>query len=553
MQATLPAGDFERRTTAPWLWNDNGQRTRKISKIFEEALRHHRAGRIDDALELYRQVLALDPVHGDASINSGAAFVTQGRIEDAIGYYERGLAAGPAQPAVHYNFGNALARAGRIDDAIFQYRHAIALQPDYAEACNNLGNMLMAKGLSDDAAVQYRRAIALRPGHAGAHNNLGNVLRDQGLFNEAMRHFDHAIAFDPSNAEAHYNRAEIRTFRAGDEDLKALESLAGTKELPSRQKPFVHFALAKALEDIGDYPRAFTHLRWGNGFRRSAIHYDERATLDLFTRISTVFDRGVMERLRGSGDPSEAPVFVLGMPRSGSSLIEQILASHPQIHGAGEREDLIDVAGGGFPESFPEKIGSLAPSVLREMGRSYVNRLAAVAGDRTRIVDKLPANFLRIGLIRLILPNARIIHTMRDPLDTCVSCYSKLFTAGQDFSYDLGETGRYYRAYAGLMEHWRSVLAPGAMLEVAYEDVVNDLEGQARRLIEYCGLRWDDRCLSFHKNTRPVKTASSVQVRRPISRSSLHRWRRYEAELGPLLDALGDAVPGKTARFATAA
>ena len=173
------------------------------------------------------------------------------------------------------------------------------------------------------------------------------------------------------------------------------------------------------------------------------------------------------------------------------------------------------------------------------MGRCYLRRLPAAPGGHVRIIDKLPANFQRIGLIRLILPNARIIHTVRNPVDTCLSCYSRLFTGGQNFSYDLGELGRYYRAYTDLMRHWRDVLPPGAMLEVAYEDVVSDLEGQARRLVDYCGLKWDDQCLSFHENTRTVRTSSAVQVRRPLYRSSVHRWRRYEAELGPLLEALG--------------
>jgi hypothetical protein len=244
-----------------------------------------------------------------------------------------------------------------------------------------------------------------------------------------------------------------------------------------------------------------------------------------------VFDRNLLEKLQGAGDPSSTPVFVLGMPRSGSTLIEQILASHPQIHGAGETEDLAEC----LPAGFPECLSTADASAIREIGRAYLSRLPQ---GRQRVVNKLPHNFLRIGLIRLALPNARIIHTERNPLDTCVSCYSKLFTAGQNFSYDLGELGRYYRLYSGLMDHWRSVLPADAMLHVAYEDVVEDLEGQARRLIEYCGLPWDDRCLDFYKTNRTVRTASAVQVRKPLFRSSVERWKKYEAGLGPLLSEL---------------
>jgi hypothetical protein len=225
------------------------------------------------------------------------------------------------------------------------------------------------------------------------------------------------------------------------------------------------------------------------------------------------------------------------MPRSGSTLIEQILAGHPQIHAAGELGDLEKASRRSTP--FPECIPALDASDLRKIGQDYLARIPVLASGQTRIVNKLPDNFLRIGLIRLILPNARIIHTVRDPIDTCVSCYSKLFASGQYFSYELGELGRYYNRYRELMDHWRSILPSGVMLEVSYEDVVNDVEGQARRLMEYCGLPWDDRCVSFHQTTRLVKTASAVQVRKPLFRSSLQRWRKYEPSIGPLLQALG--------------
>jgi hypothetical protein len=218
------------------------------------------------------------------------------------------------------------------------------------------------------------------------------------------------------------------------------------------------------------------------------------------------------------------------------------------MHGAGELGDLEKAAGA---VSFPECIPALGAVDWRRIGQAYLAGLPRLPPGKIRIVDKLPGNFLRIGLIRLILPNARIIHTVRDPADTCVSCYSKLFTSGQHFSYEMGELGRYYRCYSELMTHWRSVLPPGAMLDVAYEDVVDDLEGQARRLISYCGMPWDDRCVDFHKTRRPVKTASAVQVRRPLFRSSLERWRHYEAGIGPLLQALGDVLPDRAMAAST--
>jgi tetratricopeptide (TPR) repeat protein len=518
-----------------------------VQGIFDDALRHHMAGRIGDAVARYKHVLFLQPDFADGHNNLGVALAAQGRIDDAVARYRRALSLrpdnaaahgnlgvalaaqgrnadavthygralllDPSQAGIHYNLGIALSAQGRIAEAVTHYQRAVTLDPNYADAHNNLGNLLEAQDNSVEAMTHYGRAIAINPRHAEAHNNVGNMFREHGKFDNALAHYGRAIAIAPANAEAHFHRAEIKTFHRGDTDLAVLEALAGKDDLPANKAPFVHFALAKALEDCGDYERAFEHLRRGNELKRSQIHYNEPAVARNFQRIK-------YDRCEGEGNPSSVPIFVLGMPRSGSTLIEQILASHPQIQGAGERPAVWDT---GAPYD----------------ARTYLAGLPSLAEGKIRIVDKLPENFLRIGLIRLILPNARIIHTMRDPIDTCVSCYSKLFTSGQHFSYDMGELGRYYRRYRDLMTHWRSVLPPGDILDVAYEDVVDDLEGQARRMIDYCGLPWDDRCLSFHRTIRPVKTASAVQVRQPLFRSSLQRWRKYEDGIGPLLQELG--------------
>jgi tetratricopeptide (TPR) repeat protein len=436
-------------------------------------------------------------------------------------------------------------RAGRIDDAVAHYQRALFLRPDNADAHNNLGLAFAAQGRIDEAVTHYERATVLNPDHAGAHGNLGIILKDQGKFDEAMARYGRALAIRPDYAEIQYYRAEIKTFHRGDADLAELQALADRDGLPENKAPYIHFALAKALEDSGDHAGAFEHLRKGNALKRRQVDYDEKSHVERFQRIAAVFDANLFARFHGSGDPSSVPVFVLGMPRSGSTLIEQILASHPQVHGAGELTDLdAAVSGvlsaGNWPGQYPDCVPALDGVTLRRIGQSYLSRLPALTDGAVRIVDKMPNNFNDIGLIRLVLPNARIIHTTRHPIDTCVSCYSKLFLNGQYFSYDLAELGRYYRGYRELMTHWRSVLPSGAMLEVSYEDVVDDLEGQARRLIDYCGLPWDDHCISFYKTIRLVKTASAAQVRQPLFRTSLQRWRKYEAGLTPLLQELGD-------------
>jgi tetratricopeptide (TPR) repeat protein len=445
-------------------------------------------------------------------------------------------------PFFHNNLGNALMDQGHPEDAVMCYKRAIALKPDYAEAYSNLGTVLTSQDKFDDAVAFYKRAIALKPDYAEAYSNLGLAFHSKGRFDDALAQYGQAIAINPDYAEAHFYRAQIKTFCSGDSDMKALEDLAAASDrIPAGKRPYIHFAFAKALEDTGEYARAFEQMLKGNTLKRRQINYDETGALERFRRIAKVFDAKILDRFQGAGDPSSIPIFVIGMPRSGSTLIEQILASHPQVHGAGELQDLETVLKRARPNSqfdkYPECISSLGADTMQGLGQAYLAHLPRT--DKIRIIDKTPNNFANIGLIRMILPNARIIHTMRDPADTCISCFSSLFTFGQGFSYNLEELGRYYRSYSELMVHWRSVLPPGAMLEVSYEDVVHDLEGQARRLIDYCGLPWDDRCLDFHKNKRQVKTASATQVRQPIYRTSLQRWRRYEDYISPLLDELG--------------
>jgi len=506
-------------------------------------------GRLDEAAACQQRALILKPECAEAHSNLGNIRQAERKLPEAVALFEQALALRPNYVDAHNNLGTALLEQDKIDEAVAHFERALALMPDFAVAHNNLGCALARLDQSEEAKAHYELAVILKPDYANPHHNLGNILVEEGKFDEAMVHFDRAIALKPDYAEAHLNRTAIKSFQPDDDDLAALEALTCKNDLPEDTALCVHFALAKALDDVGDYVRAFEHLCQGNALKRRQIDYDETSELNLFQRIAAVFDSSLIDRLQGLGDPSPIPIFVLGMPRSGTTLIEQILASHPQIHAAGELTILEKMEANGElnsedpPLPYPESVPVLDGAGLRRLGRSYLSRLPNVANGDVRIVNKLPGNFLRVGLIRLILPNAKIIHVTRHPLDTCLSCFSKLFTSGLYFSYDLAELGRYYRAYIELMAHWRSILSPGAMLEVVYEDVVDDLEGQSRRLIDYCGLPWDNRCLSFHKTSRRVKTASSFQIHQPLFRSSLQRWRHYEVGLGPALDELRSILP----------
>jgi hypothetical protein len=320
------------------------------------------------------------------------------------------------------------------------------------------------------------------------------------------------------------------------------------ERLTTDERMQLDFALGKAYADLKDYRRSFDHLRRGAAAKRAQTDYDEAAAMALFDRIEAAFPPERFAAASGRGDPSRTPIFILGMPRSGTTLVEQILASHPDVTGAGELRTASDVFGQvravtGEVAHYPDFVPALDAATLKAMGGLYGAELQRLAPGARRITDKMPSNFYFVGLIHMALPNARILHTVRDPLDTCLSCYSKLFAGEQNHTYDLGELGRYHRRYQRLMDHWRGVLPPGRFLDVSYEALVADLEGQTRRILAHCGLDWDERCLSFHETQRPVRTASASQVRRPIYCGSVGRWRAYAEDLAPLIEALGLPPP----------
>jgi len=394
-----------------------------------------------------------------------------------------------------------------------------------------------------------RRAGDLLPVDAVAHNNLGETLLEPGRLDEAEASLRRALQIRPDYLKVRLSLASVRKVKADDENLVALvaaDEASRDSTLPGEDAVCLHFALGKSYDDIGDHEKAFPHFLEGNKLKRATLDYDPDETARRIDSIMRNFDMATMDRLRGGGDPSHLPIFILGMPRSGTTLVEQIISSYPGVHGAGELSDLKaivrrNIAG----TAFPDNLRLLDQAQLAAWGAEYVAGLQRRAPAAQRITDKMPANFLAVGLIYLMLPNARIIHVKRNPVDTCLSCFTQLFKDGQEFTYDLAELGRYYVGYARLMEHWRKVLPAGVFLDVQYEDIVAGQEAQSRRIIEYCGLEWNDACLDFHQNKRAVRTASMTQVRQPIYQSSVERWRPYEKFLGPLFDALGDLAPDR--------
>jgi tetratricopeptide (TPR) repeat protein len=502
----------------------------------------HATGRREQAIRCYQQALTINPGLADAHYNLGNLYTELDNLDAAILHYERSIALRPASAEARNNLANVLQKRGRCEEAIAHYKDAIRLKPAYVSAQRSLGDVLQAQGSIDDAVVCYRAALAIEPRDAATLNRLASALLIAGGLDEASRVYETAIDIAPDNIGIQHNYAAVKPFVSGDRRLAQLEELYSREgTLSDEQRIVLHFTLGKAYADLKDADRSFHHLDAGNRLKRRHVAYDERVTLMLMQRISDAFTRDILNIKSNAGDDSEVPIFVIGMPRSGTSLVEQILASHPRVFGAGEVDHFataISEVARRRAGAYPDAIARMLDEDFREIGKTYVERLSMNGVAKDRIVDKLPANFLFAGLIHLALPRARIVHVKRNALDTCLSCYSLLFAEDQPFAYDLGELGRYYRAYEALMDHWRSVLPPERMLEVRYEDLVEDLESQARRLVAHCGIEWDKRCLAFHETKRPVQTASLVQVRKSVYASSVGRSRLYGSRLKPLMDAL---------------
>lgn len=503
---------------------------------YDTAVALHRQNRLHDAEQSYLAVNRLYPDHPGALHGLGLIGISNGQFEHAARHLAKASKLAPSNPTIRCDLGQANLGTGRYEEALHCFKTVLAAQPNNVAALAGAGDALSILGRTDEAQQVFGKLLTIDAGNAMAHFGMGNVLAQRGKPAKARAAFERAVTLTPKRATYHRALAEIARFAEDDPRLPALEALA-RGDLPDDQKIEIHFALAKAYDDLHRWEAAARHLRDGNALRRKRISYDEAATAEFFRAVPAAFAPALTQP--GKGHPSTLPIFVVGMPRSGTTLIEQILASDPNVFGAGELTLVQDlITDGGAGRHYPNGVAKLSENALRRFGRDYVKKLQALAPDARHIVDKLPGNFLHIGLIHLALPHAKIIHVRRKPMDTCFSCYSKLFLNGLNYTYDLAELGRYYRMYEALMAHWRAALPEGAMLEVQYETLVADFARETRRIVEYCGLEWNERFLAFHQTQRAVRTHSQSQVRQPLFTSSIGRWKPYEEWLRPLRDAL---------------
>lgn len=530
------------------------------------------AGRSADALAAYRKAIAARPAFASAHSNLGLVLCETGDQDAATASARKAAELDPGDPGIWTNLGNvhraggdlaaaetALRRAvalnprdadglanlanvqldlRRLPDAIRSYRRALELAPTLARANHGLGVALALTGDAIAATASFRAALTLAPGNAAIWNDLGRALRATGKFDDAAQAFRKALELDPAFADAYRNLASCNLLAPEEKELVQARSLMDRPGASAEDRSIAGFALGKLLDDADRFDEAFAAYAEANALYRdlraaAGDRFDGHALRRRVDELIASFPAGFFEATARWGVPDELPVFILGMPRSGTSLVEQIAASHGSVHGAGELRSI-----GARAAQLGDAPQTWNPDTVRRAAEAHLAELRALGGGASRVTDKLPDNVFMLGVIATLFPGARVIFCERDPRDIGLSCFFQKFSVGQlTFSYDLADCGTRCRETARLMDHWRRVL-PLRTLDVGYEALVADLEGQSRRIIDFLGLDWEPRCLDFHRTERTVNTASGWQVRQPLYGRSVARWRHYERHLGPFMQTL---------------
>lgn len=533
-----------------------------------------KSGRPEESLQIQMQAEKIDPRNFRTQQNIGNIYAALGQHDEAMRHFAFSRELNPQMPEVYFAAAGSLFALNQLDAAKGAYEQTLRLRSDYLPAYTGLGKCLSAMNDLKGAQQVYEEALLIDAGFEPAQLGLGEVFLASARPQEALQCYESLICINPKNHEAlhgrgealrqlgrlddarldfikaadiaplavhhHYALANLGRFSPGDARLGTLEALAKQiARLPPAEVINLHFSLGKAYDDLGRYSDAFYHWQLGNKKMRQMVGYDESSMIGMLDALQNAFPSDILKR-GGAGNASDRQIFVVGMPRSGTTLMEQMLASHPQFFGAGEKMEIFRLLGENMlGDNFPYSVSDLDAEKWQQFGEAYEARMNALAPSSARhIINKLPANFMMVGLIFLALPGAKIIHMQRDPLDTCFSCYTNMFSQNIDYSYDLAELGRYYRAYDNMMAHWRRNLPPDVMLDVSYESLVANFESEAKRIVAFCGAEWDPACLSFYKTKRTVNTLSAAQVRQPVYGSAVGRAAPYREWLQPLCDAL---------------
>jgi tetratricopeptide (TPR) repeat protein len=496
--------------------------------------------------ELFREILSANPAHPAALCGLAAAALAADRAHDAERLLRHALKQSPYLPLAYRGLAPALTQLGRLAEADTVVQHLQKIEPESPQTWVTTAAVAAELMRQEEALAAYERAAQLAPENVGLRMSAGHLQKTLGRRAASEASYKAALAMEPGRGEAWWSLADLKNYSFSDTEIESMQRLlaAGSKDPGGEAQ--VHFALGKAYEQRADHPRAFAHYAQGNALKRAQAPFDIEGFERRAARIRAFFDAGFFAAHAGSGDPSPAPIFIVGLPRSGSTLLEQILASHSRVAGTMELPNILNIVAqfddlAAARDGYPQTFARAGRAELAALGARYLAETAPLRSAKARFTDKLPNNFSHIGLIHAILPHATIIDARRHPMDACFSTFKQHFAEGQTFSYDLQDLGRYYRGYLSLMDHWDRVL-PGKVLRVQYEDVVRDPEREIRRLLEHCRLEFEPGCLNFHATARAVRTASAEQVRQPLYSSAVGYWRNFERELEPLARALGDCL-----------
>ncbi len=499
-------------------------------------------GRMDEAEKLLREILAEDPNNVKALRLLASLATEAGRFKPARQMLTRAVELRPAYIPGWNELASLSMKQDRYDEALDAVQHALDIDPRMVHSWVVRGNILTRAQRNEESLEAYGQALEVSPHSSGALSGMGHVLKTIGRQDESIEAFRKCIKAHPAFGEAYWSLANLKTFTFNDEEVQVMQQMVEDTNLADEPRVNFFLSLGKHYENEKDYDRAFEHYRRGNDLRRENEIYDPVQTQVVHDRIIDVFSREFLDERAGWGDPDPSPILIVGLPRSGSTLIEQILASHSMVEGTMELPDLSRVISELSKRSprgvdYPEAAEALDQDAVRALGQTYLQSTMRYRTGKAYFIDKMPNNFPSIGFLQLILPNAKVIDARRHPLDSCLGSYKQLFFKGQSFTYEQFELGHYYLQYRRIMEHWSEVL-PGKVLDVHYEQMVGDQEAQTRRLLEHCGLPWEDQCLRFYETERAINTASSEQVRQPIYTKAVNFWRNYEPHLDELIQIL---------------
>jgi len=512
----------------------------------EQATAAFIAGDRSSAESLFREVLKADASHVGALCGLAAIALGTGNTRDAERLVRHALRQTAHAPLAQRALAHTLIAAGRLVEAESATRELLQIEPQNPQNWVALGTVLTRLLRQGDALAAYEQAAHLNPGQVALRLSIGHVLKTLGQRAACEQAYQECLRMDAACAEAYWSLADLKTYVFSDAQVEAMGGLLADPSVNDAGRAHLQFALGRAFEQQHRHREAFAHYTAGNGLRRKSSSFDIAAFEGKSRRVGQFFARAFFQARAGVGSPDPAPIFIVGLPRSGSTLVEQILASHSQVEGTMELPNILtqvrelerlDPRGDGYPESLRDA----SPERLAGLGRRYLEETRPLRCGRPRFIDKMPNNFSHVGLIHLILPNATVIDVRRHPMDACFSAYKQHFAEGQSFSYDLDDLGRYYRCYLALMDHWDEVL-PGKVMHLPYEALVREPDRHVRRLLAHCGLPFEAACLRFHETRRPVRTASAEQVRQPLYTSGIGYWKNFAAELEPLRKSLGDCL-----------